>query len=766
MNKLNRKRRRPANRVVLAFASFALAACSFPATSLAQPRAVWSAAPVSQSNGTTTKMPLKRTWSRASNLSLSIDTRWTQNFGYRPVEITIQSPKAVAADRTISFTLYSGWTGTIAVEQQFKLPAGKTSETIVLPVPQYNINTQFYWWDVKVDGFADKDLSLKKEDTFTIGQGGYSSVSGISFLSMAATAGQRQLLAPNSMEFEILSLNAAEFPDRWILYTCFDAVTLSLDELVILKEANPTAFAAMQSWVRAGGHLWIDNVGINFEKIPELSKLLQLRESVAADVKLTGDSKLSREASDNVSAAGWRPLRFVNGSADGQVVTFRDDRTGQLRTVRDADVISRLQIDPNYSMVGQRYVDPNDASNTVLSGDSGRWFIEQPLGLGLVRAFRQTNDITQFQQSRPAMSPNAAANIDEPGEFPPSLSAALNSIGRWSARHGTAPNDANLSFSDLLVPGMGLAPVTEFEILITLFVLLIGPVNYFLLKRWGRLHLMVLTVPLAAAIVTLGLFAYAIISDGFGTTVRANSYTTLDQRTGESACWARLSYYSGLAPREGLAMPDDVALYPIIPDWTDTSVSSYVNSERDLKWVPGEGKLTRGWLRSRTPTQYLTVRARKSPMRLELTPVRDRMRAKNSINSHIEYVVVADNGGKLWMGEKFENGSTRFLESVERIAAAEQFRKIVADRSPQTPNELLGSNLTRRGRYASYAGSESMETNLASLSVADLAGFSGKEALALPPRTYVAITSTGPEVEFGMDGIEEEASFHIIVGQW
>ena len=33
------------------------------------------------------------------------------------------------------------------------------------------------------------------------------------------------------------------------------------------------------------------------------------------------------------------------------------------------------------------------------------------------------------------------------------------------------PDDANLDFAKLLVPGVGLAPVTEFRVLITLFVL-------------------------------------------------------------------------------------------------------------------------------------------------------------------------------------------------------------------------------------------------------------------------------------------------------
>jgi hypothetical protein len=399
------------------------------------------------------------------------------------------------------------------------------------------------------------------------------------------------------------------------------------------------------------------------------------------------------------------------------------------------------------------------------------------MGLGIVRAFRETNDVSLFQQARPAVNANVAANQDTTGELPPSLSMALESVGRWSSRHGTAPDDANFSFSDLLVPGMGLAPVTEFQILITLFVIGIGPVNYFLLKRWRRLHLMVLTVPLAAAMVTLSLFAYAIITDGFGTTVRANTYTTIDQRTGEAACWSRLSYYSGLAPRGGLRMPDDVAVYPIVPDWNASSIESVVNSKRDLRWEPSEAEMTRGWLRSRTPTQYLTVRARKTPIRLELTPVRDRLRAKNSLNTSIEYMVVADETGKFWSHENLAVGKVEFLKPVERFDAVERFRRIVTERSPQTPDALLGADsrsssfqrrqwMAMRGRYSGYSGNESLEANLANASIASLAGVDGREGLQLSPRSYVVVTETGPEVEFGMDGVEEEASFHVIVGQW
>jgi hypothetical protein len=214
-----------------------------------------------------------------------------------------------------------------------------------------------------------------------------------------------------------------------------------------------------------------------------------------------------------------------------------------------------------------------------------------------------------------------------------------------------------------------------------------------------------------------------------------------------------------------------------VPDWNAISIESVVNSKRDLRWAPGEAKMTRGWLRSRTPTQYLTVRARSSPIRLEITPVRGRLRAKNSLGSRIDFVVVADEASKFWVGEKLENGAVDFLQPVERLDAVDRFRKIVNERSPERPDALVGADssaaafqrrqwMAMRGRYSAYSGSESLESNHANTSIATLGGTEGREGLQLPPRSYVAVTETGPEVVFGMDGVEEEASFHVIVGQW
>ena len=81
--------------------------------------------------------------------------------------------------------------------------------------------------------------------------------------------------------------------------------------------------------------------------------------------------------------------------------------------------------------------------------------------------------------------------------------------------------------------------MTAFQVLITLFVLAIGPVNFYLLKRWHKLNLLLITVPASAAVVTLALLSYAVFSDGFGVRARTRSFTEIEPaKAAKQRAWA------------------------------------------------------------------------------------------------------------------------------------------------------------------------------------------------------------------------------------
>ena len=120
---------------------------------------------------------------------------------------------------------------------------------------------------------------------------------------------------------------------------------------------------------------------------------------------------------------------------------------------------------------------------------------------------------------------------------------------------------------DFMIPGFGQSPVEGFLGVITLFILVIGPLNYYLLKKFNRMYYLPLTVVAAALLTTLTMMVYAVVSDGVATRVRLRSFTLLDQEGDENIAMTRCrqSYLAALSPSDGLIFPSQTCVYPILP---------------------------------------------------------------------------------------------------------------------------------------------------------------------------------------------------------
>lgn len=784
------------------------------------------AAPVIQPNGQQISMPSKLPVSRQSGCTLTVEPRWTSSYGgygYRPLEVTLTAPRPVKNAVAVRIRMHMGWNDAISAEQDFEIAAGSSSATTAISLPIYQQWSNYMWWDIWIDGVRDKDLSLDPLAASNWAGGMASAAANLKFLVMSPATRNRSLVANSQMEFSVFSLEQASWPTRWLDYTTFDVISLTLDEAQQLATSRPAVFQAVARWARAGGQIWICEAGDKWEHLPKISQLFNLSverlpaledrfyrriESTADDdvnsataAEPSGAGAVGAKKDDSTAAAagksetskadatkadfaatkpveshveGWRPLRFRTFRADGRVFTFQDTRTGNQRTERDPDTIAQLQKDSNYLVIDERIERSGGNRPRSFARDSSDWFLEQPLDLGTVRVFRGANEAGNFAARPTLANPNALVNTNSSEELPRALTFGMRRTPRWEMRYGLTPDGANPEFDRLLVMGVGRAPVTEFRVLISLFVLLIGPVNYWLLKRAKRLPMMVLTVPLAALATTAALFAYAVAADGFGTRVRAHSFTKLDQRTGEATCWSRLSYYSGLAPGKGLTMPADVAIYPILPSWAP---DANMADRREIIWGDQEAQLTQGWLYSRTPTQYLAVRARKSPRQLQVLDLGDKLRVKNELGTKIRYLVVISAAGNAYEGEAIEQDGSTYLKPTVHEDAVRKFGKLVVDNMPQAPPELGGSGSnsqqTRPGSRFQYRRFSPMmnpdgrlSENLAEMALMDLGGLSGQAGLNLPPKSYVAVTEFGPEVETGISYAKEEGSFHVIEGRW
>ncbi len=640
---------------------------------------------------------------------LWIERSQRENGGYMPVRVKLQAVPPLATDSVATIELddnFVHWNGgSLLVEQDATLPAGQSAPinvNILLPMLNPHTQCEFRVW---IDGELERGLnsylpSISRHQYF-----------GTHVLSAGAATERTRAFnlhgGPEGFHFEPLET----FPQTWLGYTPNDIVHLPLEKLQELSRKHPQAFHALATWVAAGGNLWIEQAGSQMKELPQLDELLN-------SAMAPGNSTVSSD---------WQRPTLITG-----ISNFVDPNYLQG---------SRIELD---SQLGEAI---EAAPQTPFSKEESEQMLDsirsRPLGFGMVVVFRDS-----VIDTLPAILPNGVP------EF-----ADVSRVD-WIVRNGVDPFDPNEDFWEWLIPGVGLPPVLEFQILITLFVIGIGPLNYFLLRRKRRLYLLVVTVPLSALLITGGLIGYAVVADGFHVRVRARSFTELDQRSGQAACWSRQTYYAGVAPSDGLHFPTDMAVFP-----KEVGVNSRHesrNASRVLKWGDDQ-HLAEGWLRSRTTTQFMCIRARQSPAALQVTSTPGKPPVvTNQLGSRILQLVLRDAEGKYFGAADIDAGGTITLDAAAAQTASAAARLSILEARPQA---LSSSNISLSpGRP--YSGSYMLSGNESRLEASiEEARLALGGNLDLPPNSYIAIVEKSPEVEYGCSA-RQEGSLHVIRGRW
>jgi len=747
-----------------------------------------------------------------TGLTLSIDTRWPIMEGYRPVRVTVRPTTPTTLDRSLRLTFRPESAhpdATLgAVTQDIDLPAGFTSIRATIMVPNLTSWTHFSL-DTKEDGRTLTDLSIESERGSSIGNnygyGGNSVRSGILFLSPAeilqsngnkissSTAvfnpGSDNLLSMTvdgspppassalptpgnvgltpsgimgvsppaissgnpyitywvysdgvgrrmtSVEFAPTLTGMDELPDRWIGYSGLNCIIGRVEDIDELAKKHPRQWQAIRDWLRTGGNLCIyDLKGSSgtWTKLAQLEKLLQI--STPSAEQADGDSSPPTDPKKR----GWsnKPSNSTRIIYSNGVPVY--DRNG------------------------------NVTNQTVINNPPYTGYLDRDLGFGKVVAV-STDDLTQMTKEHLTI-------FDL-------LNKTLQGRMSWSNRNGVDLNNENEDFWNFLVPGVGAAPVIEFQLLITLFVLAIGPLNYYLLRRRHRIQLIVLTVPICAALVTGCLLLYALVADGLGVKMRSRSVTLIDQSRPEVevTTQGRLGYYAGLSPSGGLKFSGTTAVTPLD---VEPNFASPANANRTVYWEPaaptedpGTQYLRSGWLPARQQSQLVTARAinrPKSAMALDIKESSGLVEVRNRLGTTIKLLVLCDSQQVCHIGENIEQTEAKLISATMQDAI-DKLLEYNDQRHLQLPpgfQQTLpsGGSFGMRRRYSHrYYGGMS-QTNV--FANADLMEEAIIEALDHPmsghyePRTYIAVVERPPEVELGLDNVESDSGFHLILGKW
>jgi hypothetical protein len=521
-------------------------------------------------------------------------------------------------------------------------------------------------------------------------------------------------------------------PEAWIDYTTLDIVALSLATLEKMPEE---ARGALLKWVAAGGTLLVYEVGKPAVESADLARLLDLASRppssqswVPADPALHKPIALAPE----VMTGGGMPMRAPAGGAPGGVA---------------ATVVA----------VGGPGGAVDAQGNPIEPGNRPVWpvtpeaFSRRELLAGQVFAFPE--------------NPFPGAAVDW-GWW---LNSANIQHLKWTTRNGLSSRQQHPDFFQFLIPGVGAVPVLAFIVLITIFAIVIGPVNYLIVVRRRQLYLLVLTIPTIAFLTSAALFGYAMVADGFGVRSRLRSLTLLDQHSKTAVSFNRIALFAGIVPSAGLKFSPDTAVLPVWP--ADGGFES-----GSVNWTNTQ-HLSRGWLRSSTPAQFETISVRTERARLDVKPSgAGEIEVANGLEWEIALLVVKDEAGRLYSARKVPAGATVKARSagaddLQAVSAALTADALVAPTGAGAPDYSPFDRSGRRMMMYGYGiqpetqatfGGSLLETNLKLLNRAAQEPAAGGMRL----RSYLALLSQNPGIELGVEHTRPSPGLQVVVGYY
>lgn len=747
-------------------------------------------------NGGEISLPQPSTLKLTSGLRLAVDAHAAEGLGYRAVRVTF-SPMVGATfptDRSIRIELRPNhWArgyssrGAAAVVELVK-GKSKAEQTILVPY-------QHTWSQMSVACFEDgnklDDISIDNIGFISATSGGVGAPYP-SFLIVAAraptlashpnasyawTAEDKKRLGeshelPDVRPFvnqfvlphvnttinlsnpasDLETINAiqqhpnfmlaafTDLPLRWQEHAASDVVVISSTDLISLIENESPRWAALRSWIEMGGNLFVYDAGESFSKLGQLEKAI-------AFLPAEPNARQTAWSAWNTPDPVKKPNQSEKSVSYFQTI-LRNNRNGNGWSPPNPPPTTQTPTTPEKTNTRPSPTRPATGSPPE--------FIWRELGLGLVIVVDSRDPFAQKDELYWAWL------FDSLGEH----------RWLWEHRHGLSLTSPNEHFWNFLIPGVGRAPVGAFLFLISLFMIAIGPVNYFLLRRRGRLVLLLMTVPAGAMLVTMLLLLYAVLADGLGVRVRVRSYTEIDQRQQRCVSWSRQSYYAGVAPSRGLIFPSDAIVYPL-----ESSPASNYDRGPDsmLEWTESSLQLSKGYFNSRTSTQFLVGRASATEKRLDVAPKNlqgTAPLAANQLGAEIESIVLRDAHGDYYLGGATRLGDAVRWEPVSEASARAQFTKWIDAHGPKFPegydSSFFSANNFRRRRPMYFGMSrQTYFGDMAAVSIleASLKKLTPSDQSPLPYRAYRAIVRKSPEVPIGTEA-REEASFHVIGGRW
>lgn len=203
---------------------------------------------------------------------------------------------------------------------------------------------------------------------------------------------------------------------------------------------------------------------------------------------------------------------------------------------------------------------------------------------------------------------------------------------------GDTESGMNLAseFMDVLALEIPTIPLHWLFFVMLLFVILIGPVNYFVLKKFHREMLLLATTPAISLLFCLLVIGFITVSEGWYSRAKAYGITLLDQENRLAATRVMLGIYAPVPPGGGFVFP------------VDEKLNFYGAGEIDLSLNEGQ-HFRSGLLQPRIPL-FAAIEC-VTPQREQLRIVREKggISVVNGLGVKLTGLGVVDDEGRLFV---------------------------------------------------------------------------------------------------------------------
>lgn len=351
-------------------------------------------------------------------------------------------------------------------------------------------------------------------------------------------------------------------------------------------------------------------------------------------------------------------------------------------------------------------------------------------------------------------------------------------------RRGVDPMIGDTRFRDWLIPGVAQPPVYTFIGLLTVFVILVGPVAYRWTTRHHRSHLMFLIAPVLAMVTTALMFAYGILSDGFGTSARIRQLTIVDAASNTGVERIRSTYFAGVRPSDGLTFggSDEVMAYPETQrvGWIDQLDQ---NPQTIGRVVVGDDvqRFDSSFLPSRRQTQFVVHRPRPNigSLSFQVAPESDTSAVRGEpigsppamVRSGFDFplrrLIMRTGDQQYWTVDSVGPQETAAASSLDAGDASKKLGGLYNDFRPlmkaSTESRIQGNSSGPFDLLREVARTVSPQlTNYDGVIENDLR-FSLQSRLEIPIGSFIAISEVSDDV-VAIEGIEKVDSVRYVMG--